>query len=135
MKYLLDTNTCICYLNKRSTKIISQLEALLPSDTIVCSITRAELFFGAMKSKSVEVTLEKQRKFLEPYRTLPFDDAAALIYGKVRAELETKGTPIGPNDLLIAAIALANQLTLVSGNVREFSRVSGLRIEDWEADT
>ena len=72
-------------------------------------------------------------QFCKPYLTLPFDDACAQHYGVVRAYLARRGTPIGPNDLLIAATALAHDLTLVTHNVDQFSRVVGLRIEDWEA--
>lgn len=72
------------------------------------------------------------QQFLNLFVSLPFDDNAALIYGEIRAQLRALGTPIGPNDLQIAAIALANNLILVTHNLREFSRVNGLPIEDWE---
>ena len=134
MKYLLDTNTCIRYLNRRSASIIRRMDAESPEDIVVCSVTRAELIFGAMKSNSPEKTRAAQREFLEPLATLPFDDAAAEHYGRIRAQLETAGTPIGPNDLLIAAIALTHNLIVVTHNTREFSRVNGLKIEDWEVD-
>jgi len=134
MKYLLDTNTCIRYLNRRSVSIIRRLDAESPDDIVVCSVTRAELIFGAMKSNSVEKTRAVQREFLEPLTTLPFDDSAAEHYGRIRAQLERVGTPIGPNDLLIAAIALAHDLMVVTHNTREFSRVNGLKFEDWELD-
>ncbi len=134
MKFLLDTNTCIRYLNRRSASIVQRMEAESPDDIVVCSVTRAELLFGAAKSNNPEKTRSAQRAFLEPLATLPFDDAAAEHYGRIRAQLETAGTPIGPNDLLIAAIALAHDLIVVTHNVREFGRVSGLKIEDWEVD-
>lgn len=73
-----------------------------------------------------------QKAFFARYTSLAFDDHAAVVYGPLRADLETKGTPIGPNDLLIASIAVANNLTLVTHNTAEFSRVTGLRVEDWE---
>jgi tRNA(fMet)-specific endonuclease VapC len=132
MKYRLDTNTCIRYLTGRSNSIIQRFEAEAPENIIVCSVTRAELYFGAMKSNNPQKTRAIQREFLEPLATLPFDDAAAEYYGNIRARLEMAGTPIGPNDLLIASIALAHKLTVVTHNVREFSRVEGLQIEDWE---
>jgi tRNA(fMet)-specific endonuclease VapC len=134
MKYLLDTNTCIRYLNRRSESIIHRMDVESPDDIVVCSVTRAELIFGAMKSNNPEKTRAKQREFLEPLATLSFNDAAAEHYGRIRARLETAGTPIGPNDLLIAAIALTHDLTIVTHNTREFSRVDGLKIEDWELD-
>ncbi|MBL8153164.1 MAG: type II toxin-antitoxin system VapC family toxin [Anaerolineae bacterium] len=134
MKYLLDTNTCIRYLNRRSASIIHRMDAESPDDIVVCSVTRAELIFGVMKSNNPEKTRAKQREFLEPLPTLPFDDAAAEDYGRIRAQLEAAGTPIGPNDLLIAAIALTHDLIVITHNTREFSRINGLKIEDWEVD-
>jgi tRNA(fMet)-specific endonuclease VapC len=132
MKYLLDTNTCIRYLNRRSESIIHKMETVVPDEIVVCSVTRAELLFGAMKSKSSEKTLKTQREFLAPLATLPFDDMAAEHYARIRAKLEIAGKPIGPNDLLIASIGLAQDLIVVTSNVREFSRVDGLKIEDWD---
>lgn len=132
MNYLLDTNTCIQYLNGRSPNIKQRLEKTLAKEIVVCSIVKAELFFGAMKSVNPKRSFAKQKKFLDRFDSLPFDDQSAVIYGQIRAQLESQGTPIGPTDLLIAAIALANQATLVTHNTREFSRVTGLRIEDWE---
>ncbi len=85
-----------------------------------------------MKSVYPRRSLAKQKKFLDQFDSLPFDDQSAIIYGRIRAQLESQGTPIGPTDLLIAAIALANQATLVTHNTREFIRVVGLQIEDWE---
>ena len=132
MKYLLDTNTCIRHLNQRSNAITEQLHNTPESEIIICSVVRAELYYGAMKSQNPEGTLNKQRRFAERFMSLPFDDAAALVYARIRAELERRGTPIGGNDLMIAAIALANGLILITHNTREFGRVAGLQIEDWE---
>ena len=132
MKYLLDTNTCIRYLNQRSERIIRQMEATSPDDVGVCAVTRAELIFGALKSNNPAKTLAQQRAFLAPLGTLPFDNAAAEHYARIRAKLEAAGTPIGPNDLLIAVIGLAHGLIVVTHNTREFSRVDKLHIEDWE---
>lgn len=134
MKYLLDTNTCIRHLNRRSESIIRKLASLVPEDIAVCSVVKAELFYGARKSNQPERTLARQQLFLNRFTSLPFDDRAAEIYGSVRAQLEARGTPIGPNDLMIAAIAVANGLILVTNNVREFSRVEGLQLDDWEDD-
>lgn len=132
MNYLLATNTCIQYLNGRSPNVKQRLEKTPAKEIVVCSIVKAELFFGAMKSVYPRRSLAKQKKFLDQFDSLPFDDQSAIIYGRIRAQLESQGTPIGPTDLLIAAIALANQATLVTHNTREFSRVVGLQIEDWE---
>jgi tRNA(fMet)-specific endonuclease VapC len=90
------------------------------------------MYFGAMKSVDPVHTLVQQQAFLDAFESLPFDDAAAEVYGQIRAELTRRGTPIGPNDLLIAAIAVARNLTLVTHNTAEFSRVPNLHFEDWE---
>lgn len=134
MKYLLDTNTCIRYINGRSTPIAGRVNALSEGDAVVCSVVKAELLFGAKRSNNPTKTLEKQRQFLALFKSLPFDDAAAEHYATIRADLAKKGLPIGGNDLLIAAIALANDLTLVTHNTREFERIAGLKLEDWESD-
>ncbi len=132
MKYLLDTNTCIRHLNQRSKAITERLNKTTESDIAVCSIVKAELYLGAMKSQYPEKTMLKQRAFAERFDSLPFNDAAAVVYARIRAELERAGTPIGSNDLMIAAIALSEGLILVTHNTREFGRVSGLQLEDWE---
>jgi tRNA(fMet)-specific endonuclease VapC len=132
MSYLLDTNTCIQYLNGRSPKVKQRLERTPAQEIVICSVVKSELFYGAMKSVNPARSLAKQKKFLNRFGSLPFDDQSAEIYGQIRAQLESQGTPIGPADLLIAAIAITNQTTLVTHNTREFSRVAGLQIEDWE---
>lgn len=91
-------------------------------------MTKAELYYEARKSERVEHNLEILRRFFEPFVSLPFDDRAAEEYGLIRADLERAGTPIGPNDLLIAALARSRDLGLVSPNSREFGRVAGLRV-------
>lgn len=133
MKYLLDTNVCIRYLQGRLPIIRDAIHARKPGAMVICAVVRAELFYGAMKSQFPTETLTKQRQFIDQFPTLPFDDSAALIFGQIRADLYRQGKPIGPYDLQIAAIALANDLTLVTHNTREFGRIDGLRLEDWEA--
>ena len=133
MKYLLDTNTCIRYINGSSRRVADKLNALEAGDAAVCSVVKAELFYGAQRSQNPDRTLAGQKQFLSLFISLPFDDAAADHYGRIRADLTAKGTPIGANDLLIAAIVLANGLTLVTHNTREFGRVPGLNLEDWES--
>lgn len=132
MIYLLDTNTCIAYLRGRTPSIRQRLQALSPNDVAVCSVVKAELFYGSMKSNNPTQALRQQQIFLNSFVSLPFDDQATLVYARIRAQLERAGTPIGSYDLLIAAIALANNLILVTHNTREFGRVEGLAIEDWE---
>lgn len=132
MKYSLDTNTCIRYINGRAPKLREKIPTVPARDIVVCSVVRSELAYGAAKSQTPERSAEKQQQFLEPYATLPFDNAAAGIFGQLRAYLEKQGTPIGPYDMQIAAIALAHDLILVTYNLKEFSRVPDLKIEDWE---
>lgn len=132
MIHLLDSNTCIRYLNGQSESIRRNLEARRPEEIVLCSVVKAELIYGAVKSARRESNLDKLRRFSEPFSSLPFDDAAAEVYGRIRTHLERSGKPIGPNDLLIAAIAIAHGATLVTHNTGEFSRVEDLRYEDWE---
>jgi tRNA(fMet)-specific endonuclease VapC len=101
-------------------------------EIVSCSIVKAEMFYGAMKSAHPVTNLSRLETFFAPYEILPFDDAAARRFGEIRASLEKQGTPIGPYDLQIAAVALANGCVVVTHNTREFSRVSGLLVEDWE---
>ena len=131
--YLLDTNACVRFLNGRAPGVMRRLALISDEDVVTCSVVKAELFHGAMKSTNPVRTLADQIAFLSRFRSLPFDDRAAEVYGRIRPVLEAHGTPIGPNDLMIAAIAIANGVTLVTHNVREFGRVPGLSVEDWEA--
>ena len=133
MKFLLDTNACIGHLTGRAPQITARLKTLPPSDVVLCSVVKAELWYGAHKSLKKEQNLATLDVFFAPFASASFDDAAAQVYGRLRAELETRGTLIGPNDLLIAATALAYDLTLVTRNEKEFGRVTGLRIDNWES--
>lgn len=132
MKYLLDSNTCIIYLKFPKSAVKNRLDSLSESDIAVCSVVKSELFYGAIKSQKRGENLAKQRQFFSRFISLPFDDQSAEIYAIIRADLERKGTPIGPYDLQIAAIAMTNNLTLITHNIREFSRINGLIYEDWE---
>ncbi|MBR8841052.1 MAG: type II toxin-antitoxin system VapC family toxin [Stigonema ocellatum SAG 48.90 = DSM 106950] len=134
MRYLIDTNVCVKYLNGEPIALQRRLQATDLENIAVCSIVKMELFYGAMRSKDPDACWQKQQKFLKIFVCLPFDDVAALIAGRIRALLANLGTPIGFNDLLIAAIALSHDLTLVTHNISEFSRVEGLNIEDWEVE-
>jgi len=134
MKYSLDSNTCIHYLNGRSASIVRKLPTVPAHDIVICSVVRGELAYGAAKSQTPEKSAAKQAQFLNPYLTLPYDDVAAIEFGRIRAVLEAAGTPIGPYDMQIAAIALIHGLIVVTHNTREFGRVRGLQIEDWEKE-
>ena len=133
MIYLLDTNAWIIYLDAPSSTVRAHLEAHAPNEIATCSVVKAELYFGAYNSSRRASNLAVLSNVFHGVRSYPFDDAAAHIYGQIRADLGKRGTPIGPNDLMICAIALANNLALVTHNVSEFRRVPGLHIEDWQA--
>ena len=132
MIYLLDANVCIRLINDSSPALLRRFRLEGPASLRLSSVVRAELMFGARNSGRVAETLRLIAAFWEPLVGLPFDDASAAHYGVIRAELRRQGRPIGPNDLLIAATALAYDVTLVTHNTREFNRVPGLRLEDWE---
>ena len=129
---MLDTNTCIQYLTQRSDSIMQRMTIVGLDNLAICDVVKQELFYGAYKSQRQIKNLEVLRDFFSAIVSLPFDGEAAEIAGKVRAELEKAGTPIGPYDLQIAATALTHELVLVTHNTREFQRIEGLRIEDWE---
>ncbi|MYD10706.1 MAG: type II toxin-antitoxin system VapC family toxin [Chloroflexi bacterium] len=132
MKYLLDTNTCIQYINGRVPRLRETFRSKSFSDIVICSKTKAEMYFGSQKSQTPIRSRAVQDDFLQNFDSLPFDDAAAEEYGAIRAYLEKRGTPIGPHDMLLAAIARAKGLIIVTHNTREFMRVPGLNVEDWE---
>jgi tRNA(fMet)-specific endonuclease VapC len=132
MIYLLDTNTCIGYINRRNLSLYQRITSLSPEDVGICDIVKFELYYGAYNSSRSTENLENLRNFFGDFVSLPFDGQAAEVCGRIRARLRTLGTPIGAYDLQIAAIALANNLILVTHNTREFERVDGLQVEDWE---
>jgi len=135
MRYLIDTNIWIVYLKQASTEVRTRLEQTSASEIAVCSVVWAELLHGARKYENRDVREHKIELTLDPFVCLPFDLPAARHYAIIRDELESAGQPIGGNDLLIAAIALANNLTVVTNNSSEFGRVPGLSIEDWSTPT
>lgn len=132
MIYLLDSNTCIQLLNAGDPRVRERYAACQPADIVLCSVVRAELLFGARKSARVQFNLQRLETFAAPLQSLAFDDRCAHDYGLIRAGLALQGKPIGANDLMIAAIALAHDLILATHNTGEFGRFAGLRIEDWE---
>lgn len=129
--FLLDTNACIALLNGTAPELTQWLRERAPSDVCLCSVVKAELLFGAHNSARVNENLRLLERFFEPFRSLPFNDEAAAHYGTIREDLGRRGVPIGFNDLMIAATAAANDATLLTANVREFSRVIGLRVGSW----
>ncbi|MGB7337472.1 MAG: type II toxin-antitoxin system VapC family toxin [Phototrophicaceae bacterium] len=132
MTYLLDTNTCIRFINGRAPKIRERFSQVSDTDIVVSAITKAEMFTGSAKSKYPIRSREKQDIFFSRFVSLPFDDRAAHEYGLIRAYLEIKGIPIGGYDLQIASIAIVHNFIVVTHNIKEFSRIPNLNIEDWE---
>jgi tRNA(fMet)-specific endonuclease VapC len=128
---LLDTNTCIYFLNKASDRITAQFQKHSPSGVKLSSVTAAELFFGAEKSKAKKKNWEIAESFVSTFEIIPFDGKSSRIYAKIRASLEKAGNPIGPMDLLIASISLANDFILVTHNIKEFKRIKGIKLENW----
>ena len=130
--FLLDTNICIHLLNGRCRSVHDKFREVTPSQIVLCSVVKAELIYGARYSSKVEANLQLLNQFFAPLNSLSFDDRAAEEYGVIRADLSRQGNIIGPNDLLIASIAKAFDVTLVTNNTNEFSRITGLRIVDWQ---
>jgi len=131
--WLLDTNVWIAYLSKRPSPVKSRIASLPENQLCLCDVVKAELYFGAYKSARPAENLVRLETLFSIVSSLPFDSAAAHHFGEIRAHLARLGTPIGPYDLQIAAIARVHNVTLVTHNTNEFSRVPGLILEDWEA--
>ena len=131
MIYFLDTNICVYFLNNKFPQIGEKIKTLPQDEIKIPAVVMAELYYGAAKSEKREYNLARYARFAALYNIIHFDSKAARAYGDIRAELEAKGQMIGGNDLLIAASALANGAVLVTNNIKEFSRVDGLAIEDW----
>jgi tRNA(fMet)-specific endonuclease VapC len=131
MIWLLDTNALIHATRGRPAAVRARLREVSPDDVVVSSVTIAELWYGAAKSRDPVRTRAAWAEILDPYLVLAFDRAAAELHGDLRHRLRHR--PIGKRDLLIAAIALANDVSVVTGNVAEFGRIPGLRVEDWSA--
>ena len=131
MKYMLDTNICIYTIKHKPPEVIKAFLCHEPDDMCISSITYGELMHGVEKSQAVERNRAAITLFLSAISILPFDSDAAEKYGAVRADLERKGTPIGPMDMLIAGHARSRGLILVTNNTREFFRVNELEVEDW----
>lgn len=132
--YLPDTNAWIAYIRRKDAALLQRFQQVSPADIALCSVVLAELLYGvyhsppAYQAHNMGLVTQLRLHFI----SLPFEDRAADEYGKIRAHLYGAGMPIGPNDFMVASIALANGLTLVTHNVGEFGRVPGLNIEDWQ---
>lgn len=134
MKYMLDTNICIYVIKHRPETVVRNFLSHDPSEICISVITYAELMHGVEKSMAAERNRIALSLFLSPITVLDFHALAAEEYGKIRAELERKGRPIGPMDMLIAGHAKSEGLVLVTNNTGEFERVEGLMVEDWTED-
>lgn len=130
MKYMLDTNMCI-YAQKQNPNVLAKIHENYQEGLAISSITLAELEYGVQASVNPEKNMVALLKFLTIVEILPFESSAAFEYGKIRADLRRKGTPIGNMDMLIAAHAKAENLIIVTHNTREFERVENLQLDDW----
>ena len=131
MKVMLDTNICIYLIKQQPPTVIERFLSQPVGEIGISSITVAELAYGVSKSRHASKNRLALEKFLAPLEVAAFDPTAAWSYGRLRGQLEAKGTPIGSMDMLIAAHALRLGVRLVSNNLREFRRVPGLRLENW----
>lgn len=135
MTYLPDTNAWIEYLRRSDAGLVAKFEGLGSTNLVLCSIVLSELQFGVLRApghlqhQNAALVADLRTTFL----SLPFDDAAAEVSARIRFDLAAVGRPIGANDLLIASIAMSRGLILVTHNTREFGRVAGLMLEDWQA--
>lgn len=131
MKYYFDTNICIYFMKGEYPALLNNISKCHPDRIKIASIVKAELLYGACKSQKKEENTEKVKAFLFPYEVIGFDDASSIIYADMRAYLEKSGKIIGPNDLILASVVLANNGVLITGNIKEFNRVKGLKTESW----
>jgi len=131
MPFLLDTNVCIDYLTGRYPRVVARIQESSPEDLFLSVVVVAELRFGADHSARRRTNHSRIDLLINEVEALDFDLRAAATYGRVRSQLEAGGTPIGPNDMLIAAHALSRGLTVVTDNTEEFRRVKGLKVESW----
>ena len=131
MIYLLDTNICIYLIKQKPPQILAKFNRYTLDDLGISAISVAELQYGVQKSRFPAQNQAALEQFLLPLNIVDFDYAAAIAYGRIRAQLEAHGTPIGAMDLLIAAQALSANLTIITNNTREFSRIPSLRVLNW----
>ncbi len=134
MPYLLDTNAWVALLRDNNAPLANRIKSTPEGEILLCSVVMAELLYGARKSGTSHSkrNLELVARLRDRFRSLAFDDAAGEHWADIRIALERTGVPIGPNDLAIAATARANGVCVVTHNLREFERVPGLAVEDWQ---
>jgi len=134
MKYMLDTNICIYVIKNKPASVIRAFLEHNPYEICVSSITYAEMMHGVEKSAAKERNRIAYMAFMSAITIMDFSAKAAEEYGRIRTELESQGTPIGPMDMLIASHAKSENLVLVTNNTREFERVKGLNLENWATE-
>ncbi len=120
-------------MNNRPQEVIQKCRSIEVGNIYISSITTSELCYGVSKSQKVEENTKRLEEFLKPFIITPYSEEASYFYGKIRAKLENQGNIIGPLDMLIAAHALSKNLTLVTNNIKEFSRIKTLKVENWVA--
>ena len=131
MKYYLDTNIIIYAIKGQYPALAEHFRKVAAQSIVIPTVVVAEIEYGARKSKKYVDTINTYCQFMNVFQKAPFSEKAALYYGQIRDDLEKRGELIGPNDLMIASITMAEDGILVTNNVREFERVNGLRIENW----
>ncbi len=131
MKFLIDTNICIYIMNDHPPEVIQKFKKIGVGDVCISSVTVSELHYGACKSKQIKKNMKRLEEFLSPFEIISYDESASECYGKIRSRLEKQGNVIGPLDMLIAAHALSENLTLITNNEKEFKRVKSLKVENW----
>ena len=131
MIYLLDTNICIYIINQKPPAVVKRIQSKQPEQIAISSITLAELEYGIVRSRYPDRNRIALLEFLFPFMILDFDQMASVVSGWIRSFLESKGKPIGPMDLLLAAQAKSRNMILVTNNEKEFNRIDGLQTENW----
>lgn len=132
--YMLDSDVCINCMRGKDREVFNRIIELTPANFKISSIVLAELWYGVEHSNSREANASILEIFLHDFQIAPFDETCAKVYSKIREHLPAKGMLIGPNDMLIAASAIANDATLVSNNIREYSCVPVLKVESWSVE-
>ena len=131
MMFLIDTNICIYIINDHPPEVIQKFREIGIGNIYISSITVSELQYGACKSKQIKKHLKRLDEFLIPFEIISYDESAANYYGRIRSYLEKQGNVIGPFDMLVAAHALSENLTLITKSEKEFKRVKSLKVENW----
>jgi tRNA(fMet)-specific endonuclease VapC len=129
--FLIDTNICIYIMNDHPPQVIQKFREIGVGNVCISSITVSELQYGVCKSKQIKKNIKRLDEFLSPFEIISYDESASIYYGQIRSHLEKKGNVIGPLDMLIAAHALSEKLTLITNNEKEFKRVKSLKVENW----